>query len=41
LTDAMPLVHQRALGIVGFHFFTFNDLLGTRRWVEERRERNG
>jgi methylenetetrahydrofolate reductase (NADPH) len=24
-------------GIVGFHFFTFNDLLGTRRWQEERR----
>ncbi len=40
-TDAAPLVHERALGIVGFHFFTFNDLLGTRRWVEERRERNG
>jgi methylenetetrahydrofolate reductase (NADPH) len=23
--------------IVGFHFFTFNDLLGTRRWQEDRR----
>jgi methylenetetrahydrofolate reductase (NADH) len=23
-------------GIAGFHFFTFNDLLGTRRWQEER-----
>jgi methylenetetrahydrofolate reductase (NADPH) len=39
--DAAPLVIAGALGIAGFHFFTFNDLLGTRRWVAARRERHG
>ena len=26
----------RDLGIAGFHFFTFNDLIGTRAWELER-----
>jgi methylenetetrahydrofolate reductase (NADPH) len=42
--DAAVRLHDdvaRQLGdprraIAGFHFFTFNDLLGTRRWQEER-----
>ena len=32
-----PQVGDRRRAIVGFHLFTFNDLLGTRRWQEERR----
>ena len=35
--DVAPQVGAARRGIVGFHFFTFNDLLGTRRWQEERR----
>jgi methylenetetrahydrofolate reductase (NADPH) len=31
-----PHVGEPGRGIAGFHWFTFNDLLGTRRWVEER-----
>jgi methylenetetrahydrofolate reductase (NADH) len=34
--DVAPHVSDERLGIVGFHFFTFNDLLGTRRWQAER-----
>jgi methylenetetrahydrofolate reductase (NADPH) len=34
-----PRVGDPRLGIIGFHLFTFNDLLATRRWVEERSER--
>jgi methylenetetrahydrofolate reductase (NADPH) len=36
-----PRVGDPRLGIVGFHLFTFNDLLATRRWVEKRSERRG
>jgi methylenetetrahydrofolate reductase (NADH) len=32
-----PHVGDPRLGIAGFHFFTFNDVLGTRSWQEERR----
>jgi methylenetetrahydrofolate reductase (NADH) len=35
--DVAPHVGDPRSGIVGFHFFTFNDLLGTLRWQEERR----
>lgn len=35
--DIAPHVGDARLGIAGFHFFTFNDLLGTRRWQEEQR----
>jgi methylenetetrahydrofolate reductase (NADPH) len=35
--DVAPQLDDPRRGIVGFHFFTFNDLLGTRRWQEERR----
>ena len=35
--EALPLVDNPALGIAGFHFFTFNDLTGTVRWQDERR----
>jgi methylenetetrahydrofolate reductase (NADPH) len=35
--DAAPQVGDPRRGIVGFHFFTFNDLLGTRRWEKRRR----
>jgi methylenetetrahydrofolate reductase (NADPH) len=34
--DVLPCVDDESLGIAGFHFFTFNDLIGTRRWREER-----
>jgi methylenetetrahydrofolate reductase (NADPH) len=34
---AAPAVARGDHGLAGFHFFTFNDLLGTRRWYEERR----
>jgi methylenetetrahydrofolate reductase (NADPH) len=34
--EASALVDVPSLGIAGFHFFTFNDLLGTLRWHEER-----
>lgn len=33
--EVAPLVGDPQLGIIGFHFFTFNDLLATRRWVGE------
>ena len=33
----VPSIGRGSTGIAGFHFFTFNDLLGTRRWCEERR----
>jgi methylenetetrahydrofolate reductase (NADPH) len=34
--DALaPHVGDPGRGIAGFHWFTFNDLLGTRHWVEE------
>jgi hypothetical protein len=34
--DALaPHVGEPGRGIAGFHWFTFNDLLGTRHWVEE------
>ena len=36
-----PRVGDPQLGIVGLHFFTFNDLLATRRWVEKRSEQHG
>jgi methylenetetrahydrofolate reductase (NADPH) len=32
-----PAVDRGDHGLAGFHFFTFNDLLGTREWYEERR----
>lgn len=35
--DVAPQVGEPPRAIAGFHFFTFNDLLGTRRWQEERR----
>jgi methylenetetrahydrofolate reductase (NADPH) len=35
--DVAPQVGDPRRGIVGFHFFTFNDLLGTRSWQGERR----
>lgn len=38
---AAPLVGERQLGIAGFHLFTFNDLLATRRWVDERSRPQG
>ena len=31
-----PHVGDPGRGIAGFHWFTFNDLLGTRRWVDAR-----
>ena len=31
-----PAVGRHEQGLAGFHFFTFNDLVGTRRWYEER-----
>jgi methylenetetrahydrofolate reductase (NADPH) len=31
-----PRIGDPALGIVGFHLFTFNDLVGTHAWYEER-----
>jgi methylenetetrahydrofolate reductase (NADPH) len=34
--DAAPAVARGDHGLAGFHFFTFNDLLGTWRWYEER-----
>jgi len=38
--DVAAQLHDSRRGIVGFHFFTFNDLLGTRRWQDERRTNN-
>jgi methylenetetrahydrofolate reductase (NADH) len=35
--EAAPYVGDPALGITGFHFFTFNDLAGTVQWQDERR----
>jgi methylenetetrahydrofolate reductase (NADPH) len=32
-----PAVDRGDHGLAGFHFFTFNDLLGTRQWYEDRR----
>ena len=37
--DAAPAVTRGDHGLAGFHFFTFNDLLGTWRWYEERSRR--
>jgi methylenetetrahydrofolate reductase (NADPH) len=34
--EAAPYAAKRDLGIGGFHFFTFNDLTGTRAWELER-----
>jgi methylenetetrahydrofolate reductase (NADPH) len=34
-----PLVGDPRYGIAGFHFFTFNELIATRNWYEERRPR--
>lgn len=34
-----PRVGEPKLGIVGFHLFTFNDLVGTHAWYEERAAR--
>jgi methylenetetrahydrofolate reductase (NADH) len=34
--DVAPYVGDPRRGIAGFHFFTFNDLLGTQRWQENR-----
>ncbi len=39
LYDAVaPLVGDERLGIVGFHFFTFNELVKTWSWERERRK---
>jgi methylenetetrahydrofolate reductase (NADH) len=35
--DVAPLVGDERWGIVGFHFFTFNELIATRDWYEQRR----
>jgi methylenetetrahydrofolate reductase (NADPH) len=35
LEEAAPYVGDPRLGIAGFHFFTFNDLLGTLDWQRE------
>jgi methylenetetrahydrofolate reductase (NADPH) len=37
----VPHVGDPALGIAGFHLFTFNDLLGTRSWRESRHSERG
>jgi methylenetetrahydrofolate reductase (NADPH) len=37
--DVAPLVGNVRYGIAGFHFFTFNELLATRTWYEERKRR--
>jgi methylenetetrahydrofolate reductase (NADPH) len=34
--DAAPCVGEPELGIAGFHFFTFNDLIGTWTWQRSR-----
>jgi methylenetetrahydrofolate reductase (NADPH) len=36
--EVAPLVGDARYGIAGFHFFTFNELLATRAWYEERSE---
>lgn len=36
---AAPVASRHDLGIAGFHFFTFNDLVGTRAWELERNEK--
>jgi len=36
---AAPVAFRHELGIAGFHFFTFNDLTGTRAWELERNEK--
>jgi methylenetetrahydrofolate reductase (NADPH) len=33
--EAAPYADNRVLGVAGFHFFTFNDLLGTLSWQRE------
>jgi methylenetetrahydrofolate reductase (NADPH) len=38
--DAFPVVDRGEHGLAGFHFFTFNDLLATWRWYEERQARS-
>jgi methylenetetrahydrofolate reductase (NADPH) len=37
LDEAAPHVGDPGMGIAGFHFFTFNDLVGTVQWQDERR----
>jgi len=37
--ELAPRVGDPRLGIAGFHFFTFNELLATESWERERRER--
>lgn len=34
--DVSPLVGDARLGIAGFHFFTFNDLIATHDWFTQR-----
>jgi methylenetetrahydrofolate reductase (NADPH) len=35
--DVVPHVGDDHYGIAGFHFFTFNELIATREWYEQRR----
>lgn len=35
--DVAPYVGDQRFGIAGFHFFTFNELIATREWYEQRR----
>jgi methylenetetrahydrofolate reductase (NADPH) len=35
--ETAPHVGDERWGIVGFHFFTFNELIATREWYEQRR----
>jgi methylenetetrahydrofolate reductase (NADH) len=35
--DVVPYVGDERYGIAGFHFFTFNELIATREWYEQRR----
>jgi methylenetetrahydrofolate reductase (NADPH) len=37
--DVAPHVGDERLGIVGFHLYTFNELLATRAWYEQRTRR--
>src|SRR5581483_7587191 len=40
LVEALaPVVGDRESGIVGFHYFTFNQLIDTWNWDREQRER--
>jgi methylenetetrahydrofolate reductase (NADPH) len=38
--DVAPHVGEPYFGIAGFHFFTFNELVATRDWYEERTRSN-